>query len=316
MLFVVTAVASLAVAAPTQSEKASKKELAEAGRELADMYREDQDDQNRWDELGDAEAAKRQDTRRDRALELVSRGLLDEPVDFYHAAMLFQHGKGVDDFLLAHVLATVAAFDGDGGGKFLSAAALDRFLQNVGELQRFGTQFFDAQGTDLGDTSKLVSEAVVAVFRGGAPYSGSGLNGRPVDAAATSKKELKKAHKELKSLSKELKGKEGEDAVDAVRQALEIVHAGKLETGDDFYLAATILQHGQDADALLLAHVCATAAGILEEKGARELCAETLDGYLKATGRAPIFEPEEGKAVPEVLKLHPSVRARFDGKKK
>ncbi|MFQ5507496.1 MAG: hypothetical protein ACE5F1_22255, partial [Planctomycetota bacterium] len=55
-----------------------------------------------------AEFGRRQRERRDQVFEFVRAGRLEKPVDYYRASMFFQHGRGVDDFLLAHVLATAA----------------------------------------------------------------------------------------------------------------------------------------------------------------------------------------------------------------
>src|SRR5262245_38380549 len=97
-------VASLAASASAPDKPTSK--------ELAELVRADQDDQAHWGHLGDAEASRRQDTRKKRVLEIVARGELDKPLDYANAALLLQHGSGADDFLLAHVLASTAAFDG------------------------------------------------------------------------------------------------------------------------------------------------------------------------------------------------------------
>lgn len=296
-------------------------------KELADLYRADQEDQQRWDELGDAEASRRQEVRRARALEIVSQGLLDKPVDYYHAAMLFQHGTETDDFLLAHVLSTAAACDGEAQAFFLSAATLDRYLLARDQPQRMGSQTFDEAGKDLGDRSKLLSEAFVQVFRRGPPYERSGLTGRPLDAEARSKKNLQAAQKELQKLAKSLPrsgetgtdasaAKSGEEPAVLVARAVEIANLGQLERAEDFYCAALVLQHGQGVDERVLAHVACTAAGLLGEADARALFQQTLDGLQRALGQAPVFAARaEGETGPlRVLDLPDNVRARFSSK--
>ena len=66
----------------------------------------------------------------------------------YHAAMVLQHGEGSEDILLAHVLSTAAAFQGHEGGRWLSAAALDRYLHRSGSPQLLGTQYVKAASDD------------------------------------------------------------------------------------------------------------------------------------------------------------------------
>lgn len=73
--------------------------------------------------------------------ELVKAGRLKRTRDLYEAAMILQHGKDPEDFLLAHILASAAAFRGHKQARWLSAATLDRYLHDVGKAQVFGTQF-------------------------------------------------------------------------------------------------------------------------------------------------------------------------------
>jgi hypothetical protein len=73
--------------------------------------------------------------------EIVRQGQLRTAEEYYHAAMVLQHGALPEEFLLAHELATVAGFKGHKGGRWLSAAALDRFLHALKRPQRFGTQY-------------------------------------------------------------------------------------------------------------------------------------------------------------------------------
>ncbi|HVS63941.1 MAG TPA: hypothetical protein VMT85_10625 [Thermoanaerobaculia bacterium] len=55
--------------------------------------------------------------------------------------MILQHGDSAEDVLLAHILATAAGFQGHENGRWLSAAALDRYLHRTDQPQRFGTQY-------------------------------------------------------------------------------------------------------------------------------------------------------------------------------
>ena len=78
--------------------------------------------------------------RREIVRRLIRAGGLVTAEDYVNGALLLQHGDTPEDFLLAHVLATIAGFKGSGTGRWLSAAALDRYLLNVGQPQAFGIQ--------------------------------------------------------------------------------------------------------------------------------------------------------------------------------
>jgi hypothetical protein len=112
--------------------------------ELLAIYEADQADRQEFLRLGPEELRKvseRDKQRRQRVAEIVGMGQLNSAEDYFHAAMVLQHGEKSEDYLLAHELATVAGFKGHKTGRWLSAAALDRFLHSVGRPQRFGTQY-------------------------------------------------------------------------------------------------------------------------------------------------------------------------------
>ena len=91
------------------------------------------------------EVPKRDEARREQARTLLARsGHSGE--DYYYAAFLFQHGEKADDYLFAHILATEAIALGYTRAKWISAATLDRYLQQIGQKQVFGTQY---QGENL-----------------------------------------------------------------------------------------------------------------------------------------------------------------------
>ena len=111
------------------------------------MYSEDQSDRQRapidWSIVGP-----RDSQRQKRVMEIYRAGELKAGEDFFHAAMILQHGSQPDDFLLCHELCITAIFvhgDEKGGwirgAKWLAAASEDRFLGSIGRNQRFGTQF-------------------------------------------------------------------------------------------------------------------------------------------------------------------------------
>jgi hypothetical protein len=111
--------------------------------ELKQIYDADQKDREAppgkaldWGTIGQRDVA-----RRKRVHELIDQGRLNTGKDYERAAMVFQHGEGSDDILLAHVFAVTAIGKGDMDARWLGAASLDRFLQRVGQPQVFGTQF-------------------------------------------------------------------------------------------------------------------------------------------------------------------------------
>jgi hypothetical protein len=114
--------------------------------------------------------------RLERARELLAHGALITAEDFHDAAFIFQHSaasddyplsKAANDYLLAHVLATVAVQKGDGKSLWISAASLDRYLQAIGRPQIFGTQYIsNATGpvTQAPYDPALVPDNLRAVF--------------------------------------------------------------------------------------------------------------------------------------------------------
>ena len=81
------------------------------------------------------------ETRRQQTRKLLDAGKLRSGDDFFHAAFIFQHGETPDDYLLAHTLATIANGRGSRDATWIAAATLDRYLQNIGQRQIYGTQY-------------------------------------------------------------------------------------------------------------------------------------------------------------------------------
>ena len=79
--------------------------------------------------------------RRNLLRKLLTDGKVRTGTDYYHAAMVFQHGQNPDDYLLAHVLAVTAIEKGSQKARWLSAATLDRYLRSIWQPQIYGTQF-------------------------------------------------------------------------------------------------------------------------------------------------------------------------------
>jgi tetratricopeptide (TPR) repeat protein len=114
--------------------------------ELFDIYEEDQSD--RSGQIDWSLVAPRDEERRRRVKEILEAGNVKAADDYFHAAMVLQHGRGPEDYKLAHELALEASeLDADHStARWLAAAAKDRYLQSIGEPQIYGTQFRKVDG--------------------------------------------------------------------------------------------------------------------------------------------------------------------------
>ena len=69
--------------------------------------------------------------------------------DFFNAALVMQHGQGLEDIRMAHALATIAASldPSNRSAKWLKAASWDRMMSTQKKPQWYGTQYVrDADG--------------------------------------------------------------------------------------------------------------------------------------------------------------------------
>jgi hypothetical protein len=131
------------------AEAKAKARAANANQELAALYREDQGDRQgdetkiNWATIGPRDVA-----RRKRVREILKAGGIKSADDYFHAAMVFQHGAELDDYRLAHEMAAKAADldPGLGSARWLAAAAKDRLLMNSGKPQWYGTQIVERDG--------------------------------------------------------------------------------------------------------------------------------------------------------------------------
>ncbi|MET3709565.1 hypothetical protein ABIC65_000245 [Sphingomonas trueperi] len=69
----------------------------------------------------------------------------------------------------------------------------------------------------------------------------------------------------------------------------KLLDSGALRSGDDYYAAAYVFQHGSTADDYLLAHSLALAAVANGKKDATWIAAATLDRYLQKIGQKQIY---------------------------
>lgn len=131
--------------------------------EMKALFEEDQADRNAGPNIDWAVVTPRDEERRARTLALLKAGKLHSGDDFWHAAFIFQHGGEPDSYLLAHTLAVIATARGRPDATWIAAATLDRYLQNIGRKQIYGTQYSmpDGQPTNQEPYDRtLVSDAL------------------------------------------------------------------------------------------------------------------------------------------------------------
>ena len=111
-----------------------------SNRELAELYEADQRDRTAPSEGSIMD----RDAERRRAVDaLLAHGAAKTSEDYFHAAMVYQHGDEPSDIDRAHALALRAMEITPTHPKaaWLAAASEDRGHMYRGEPQRFGTQF-------------------------------------------------------------------------------------------------------------------------------------------------------------------------------
>ena len=129
--------------------------------ELMRLHEEDQSDRSNrpidWKKVSTRDAERRQ-----RVDELLASGEAKEAEDFYHAAMVFQHGNAIEDFRRAREL-TERAIELDPDlmdAKWLYAAATDRWLHRQKKPQIYGTQFRKASRDSPWTLEPLDADAI------------------------------------------------------------------------------------------------------------------------------------------------------------
>ena len=111
--------------------------------ELAAIYQADQAARSKPGEIDWAVLLPEDRQRRERVHELLSAGEVKAAADYYHAAMVFQHGESLDDIRLAHALSTIAMSlaPEEKHYRWLTAASWDRMMTTQLQPQWYGTQF-------------------------------------------------------------------------------------------------------------------------------------------------------------------------------
>ncbi len=125
-----------------QVEAAQDARIASINGELYDLFVADQEDRQ-LDEIDWGAVGPRDKARQARVAEILSADGAKASIDFYHAAMVYQHGSTVEDTQKAHDLA-IRALTIDPPhepARWLAAASEDRVLMRQGKPQKWGTQF-------------------------------------------------------------------------------------------------------------------------------------------------------------------------------
>jgi hypothetical protein len=100
----------------------------------------------------------------------------------------------------------------------------------------------------------------------------------------------------LRKLYNEDQKNRTDEAGDARRRAevQRLLRAGKVESGEDYYYAAFIFQHGQKPRDYLFAHILAVTAVSKGFQGGIWLSAATLDRYLHSIRQPQVFGTQFG----------------------
>jgi tetratricopeptide (TPR) repeat protein len=117
--------------------------------ELAQLFEDDQADRRKpFAEIDWKVVGPRDEAREKRVDELVAAGRAKVSDDYYHAAMVHQHGQTVEAIEKAHDLAkkAVALDPANKKAKWLMAASEDRILVRRGQPQKWATQYKRVDG--------------------------------------------------------------------------------------------------------------------------------------------------------------------------
>lgn len=112
--------------------------------ELSALFEADQEERQHHPDYGTAEywQLRAYDAqRRERVRALMAENVLMDAEDYFHAALIFQHGESLEEIWQAHTMASRAAEWGFAPARWLAVAALDRWLMYQSRPQKYGTQF-------------------------------------------------------------------------------------------------------------------------------------------------------------------------------
>jgi hypothetical protein len=94
--------------------------------------------------------------------QMLENGQVRTANDYFHAALIFQHGKRHEDYLLAHVLAVNAVSLGSQYARWLAAATLDRYLLSLSQPQIYGTQFEPTAGKSNAWSQQTINPSLIS----------------------------------------------------------------------------------------------------------------------------------------------------------
>jgi hypothetical protein len=138
------------------------------GNDLASIAAADQADRNPGPNKIDWNVVGKRDTlRRAQVMQLLNAGQVRTAIDYFNAALVFQHGDDVADTQLALALATVASRmdPSNRDAKVLVADAWDRILVRSGKPQWYGTQFARSKTTGKWELYPTDPDAVTEAQR-------------------------------------------------------------------------------------------------------------------------------------------------------
>lgn len=115
---------------------------------LRQLYEADQQDRADWEQKSDEqlyEVFARDSLRRKAVDDILAAGDARTAEDYYHAAMVYQHGKDSTDYRKAYEAARqAAALDSThASAPWLTAASWDRYQLSIGKAQWYGTQYIE-----------------------------------------------------------------------------------------------------------------------------------------------------------------------------
>jgi hypothetical protein len=116
--------------------------------ELTQIFEADQADRATFPTIDWSVVGPRDKAREKRVREVLAAGGAGVADDYYHAAMVYQHGDGPEAIARAHELAlkAVEIDPHHRSARWLAAASEDRLLVRQGKLQKWGTQFGKKDG--------------------------------------------------------------------------------------------------------------------------------------------------------------------------
>jgi hypothetical protein len=117
--------------------------------ELQQLYEQDQADRTgTYEKIDWSKINPRDEARRKRVDEIIAAGGAKAADDYYHAAMVYQHGLTGDEIQRAHDLAlkAVELDPKHDDARWLAAAAEDRRLMYDHKPQKWGTQYKKVDG--------------------------------------------------------------------------------------------------------------------------------------------------------------------------